>query len=153
MHPTWKRLTCRLRLGAIAQARKITNRKTGTTMSNQNKTTDNQLANQYQFFVAMYRGTFESEAQAIIGAQLPPESSDQGELEAVDGSRILLFKRPTIIPDTAGLDILILEQNPSGAVNLWLSSTDLGRQSKEEADGDVETFEDIGGEFRVFQRK
>jgi hypothetical protein len=123
-------------------------------MSNKNSPVDNHLANQYQFFVGMYRGTFESEAQAIIGANFPPESSDQGVLEAIDGSKLLLFKLPTIIPDAIGLDILILEQKPGGAINLWLSSTDLGRQSKEEADGDVETFREIGGgAFRVFQRK
>ena len=122
-------------------------------MSNTNDSPED-LTSQHKFFVGMYYGTFPDETQARAAARLPSGATARGEFQAADGSKLLAFKSPPKTTDTKGLEVLVLERTASGAIHLWLSSTDLSRSTRGEADDDVENFKEVGrGTFRVFERR
>jgi hypothetical protein len=91
---------------------------------------------QHKFLVAAQKRSlelFETDAQAIAAAHLPPDSVACGEGYAIDGSKMRAFKMPV---SAGGLGILILQDAPydPGFIYLWKSSTDLARPTQEEAE-------------------
>jgi hypothetical protein len=122
-------------------------------MSHQQPSSNNSLSEQHIFFVGMHHGTFTSEVLAVAGAGLPPNCVSIGEFKTAEGSKLVALKAPPGTTDTQGLEALILEPTATGAFHLWLSSTDLSRATRSEADDDMENFQEVsGGKFRVFER-